>query len=95
MASTNNDDVATVLRQILQNQQNFETNLTNLSTEVTNLRTRLAPPGFQAMGSDIASSTYHTSSIKLELPRFDGSDPHYKKYWIFLGKYSSENTPIS
>jgi len=80
MASSTNDDVTTVLRQILHNQQTFETNLTTLSNELTTLRTRLAPPGFNALGSNIPTPTFHPSSIKLELPRFDGSDP---LGWIF------------
>ncbi|GAU45976.1 hypothetical protein TSUD_401160 [Trifolium subterraneum] len=70
------------LQQILQNQQNFQQNLTNLAAEMTQMRTRLPPPGFQSSTQNELQpqQPYTPSSIKLEIPKFDGTDP---LNWIF------------
>lgn len=77
----NTDYLAATLQQILDNQQAFQQNLANLTTEVTQLRNRMGPPGFGLVTA--ANNTHHPyapTSIKLDIPRFDGKDP---LNWIF------------
>ncbi|MCI19041.1 retrovirus-related pol polyprotein from transposon opus, partial [Trifolium medium] len=75
------NDLAQSLQQIILTQQDFRHDLTNINTEIAQLQTRTisavenpppapapAPPGFA-----------HTT-IKLEIPRFDGSEA---LGWIF------------
>ena len=73
-------DVTAAFQQLLQNQENFQRNQTqlqsNLTTELQHIRTRLGPPGFN--NSEI--TPFPQTSIKLEIPRFDGTDP---MGWIF------------
>jgi hypothetical protein len=66
-------------QQILQNQQAFQQNLTTLTTEVNQLRTRLPPPGFNIHDGQ-PHQPFTPSAIKLDIPRFDGTDP---LSWIF------------
>lgn len=89
------DNVAATLQQILQmqqtfqqnqqtfqqNQQHIQQNLTALTTEVTQLRHRFGPPGFGPYGHEPpAPPAFAPTSIKLDIPRFDGKDP---LSWIF------------
>lgn len=49
------------------------------------MRTRLGPPGFQAIGFEQPNTNNpsSTTSIKLEIPRFDGKEA---LSWIFKVK---------
>lgn len=79
------DDLNDTVQQILATQQAFQLNLNNLTTEVAHIRTRMGPPGFNHFGPE-NHNTHHKhhpfapSSIKLDIPRFDGSNP---LNWIF------------
>lgn len=75
------DELTATLRQILHNQQTFQHELTNLTTEVNHLRTRIGPPGFPPPGPNPAlQHPFSGTSIKLDIPRFDGTEP---LSWIF------------
>jgi len=67
------------LQQILLNQQNLQTNFNNLTSEITNIKTRLLPPGFQPHDPG-PPPQYSTTTIKLDIPKFDGSNP---LGWLF------------
>jgi hypothetical protein len=88
-----NDELLATLQQLLQNQQTFQQNLTNLTTEVAQIRHRVGPPGFTVPGIEpTGNQPFTTSSIKLEIPSFDGSDP---LGWIFkiTQFFEFHNTP--
>jgi hypothetical protein len=76
------------LQQILHNQQTlqatqqtFQQNLTTLATEITQIRANQPPPGFgRPPPTPDGTQPFNPSSIKLEIPKFDGSDP---MNWIF------------
>jgi hypothetical protein len=76
-------ELAASINNLVQSQQTFQTNistnLNNLVTNVNNLRARLPPPGFP-FTQNHDPPPLHTTSIKLDIPRFDGSDP---LGWIF------------
>ena len=65
------------INQSLQNQQTFQSkiadNITSLTSEVNNLKFHLSPPGFPTPILSMAS--FPATSIKLDIPRFNGSDP--------------------
>jgi hypothetical protein len=76
-------DFTTAFQQLIQNQaqfqlnqDNLQNNLATLTDELHHLRTRLGPPGFT--GPEI--NPFPNTSIKLDIPRFDGTDP---MGWIF------------
>ncbi|PNY17392.1 Ty3/gypsy retrotransposon protein [Trifolium pratense] len=75
-------DLAASINTLLQSQQTFQsqvsTSITALATDVNNLRARMGPPGFPPPHPD--PPPIHTTSIKLDIPRFDGTDP---LGWIF------------
>jgi hypothetical protein len=82
---SDSNDFSTTLQQILQtqnqfiqNQQNFQNNLSTINTELHQLRNRLGPPGFQPQPNEIFHAP--TTTIKMDIPRFDGTDP---MGWIF------------
>lgn len=62
-------NLTNLLQQLLENQGSFH-------TDPNQLRTRMDPPGFQALGFETPAQTpsFGTTSIKLEIPRFDGKD---------------------
>jgi hypothetical protein len=66
------------LQQILINQQTFQQNLTNLTTEMAQIRNRLQPQG--QIPDQPPHNPFTNTTIKLDIPRFDGSDP---LGWIF------------
>jgi hypothetical protein len=76
-------ELAASINNLVQSQQTFQTNistnLNNLVTDVNNLRARLPPPGFPFTPNH-DPPPLHTTSIKLDIPRFDGTDP---LGWIF------------
>jgi hypothetical protein len=76
-------ELAASINNLVQSQQTFQTaistNLNNLVTDVNNLRARLPPPGFPHTPNH-DPPPLHTTSIKLDIPRFDGTDP---LGWIF------------
>ncbi|MCI02829.1 hypothetical protein A2U01_0023863, partial [Trifolium medium] len=86
------DDLHTTLQQILHSQHNFQQNLTNLTTEVAQIRQRFGPPGFTPGPEHLHHQPFTPSSIKLEIPSFDGSDP---LGWIFkiTQFFEFHNTP--
>ncbi|GAU30089.1 hypothetical protein TSUD_392450 [Trifolium subterraneum] len=86
------EDLQTTLQQLLQIQQTFQQNLTTLTTEVAQLRHRVGPPGFTQGPEHLHHKPFTTSSIKLEIPGFDGSDP---LPWIFKINqfFEFHNTP--
>ncbi|PNX64179.1 retrotransposon protein, partial [Trifolium pratense] len=62
-------------------QTNISTNINALATDVNHLRARMGPPGFPPPRVPYPDPTpIPTTSIKLDIPRFDGSDP---LGWIF------------
>ncbi|MCH89207.1 retrotransposon-derived protein PEG10-like [Trifolium medium] len=76
-------DFTTAFQQLIQNQANFQqnqenlqNNLATLTNELHHLRTRLAPPGF----NNTEITPFPQTSIKLDIPRFDGT---YPMGWIF------------
>jgi len=81
-SQTQLDDLTSAINQILLNQQSFQNHITSnsldLTTEFHGLRSRLGPPGFGPKYSEI--TPFPPTSIKLDIPRFDGSDP---LGWIF------------
>lgn len=78
--SHTNDELIETLRQILVNQQTFQHDLTILATEVHQLRTRFGPPGFPPPFDPPPPQPFAPTTIKLDIPRFDGKDP---LSWIF------------
>lgn len=69
------------VRHILQAQQTFQQDLTALTTKVTQIRTRIGPSGFNHHGPEQPfAHPIAPTSIKLDIPRFDGKDP---LNWIF------------
>lgn len=84
-SQSDSNDLNTTLQQILQthnqfilNQQNFQNNLSTINTKLHHLRSRLGPPGFQPPQNEIFHAP--TTTIKLDIPRFDDTDP---MGWIF------------
>ncbi|GAU31589.1 hypothetical protein TSUD_54120 [Trifolium subterraneum] len=77
------DDLATTINNLVQSQQAFQTNISTnidaLAADVNTLRTRMGPPGF-TFPHNADPPPFPTTSIKLDIPRFDGSDP---LGWIF------------
>jgi len=74
-------EMLNTLNLILQNQQGFREDLTQFNTELHSLRTRMGPPGFTGLiGETSTNHGYSTTSIKLDIPRFDGTEP---LGWIF------------
>ncbi|KAK2358597.1 hypothetical protein QL285_095771 [Trifolium repens] len=69
--------LAETLQQILQNQQEFQQTVTN---ELNQLRARLPPPGFNHPPDPGPHQPNTNTTIKLDIPRFDGSDP---LGWLF------------
>jgi hypothetical protein len=65
------DDLAFALNQL-------QTHLSTLTTEVHGIRNRLGPPGFPPPSPEI--QPFPNTSIKLDIPRFDSTDP---LSWIF------------
>lgn len=72
------DELSSTLAQILQNQQGFQNNIANLTAELHGLRTCIGPPGFPFQPHKI--TPFLNTPIKLDIPRFDGTDP---LGWIF------------
>ncbi|CAJ2644149.1 unnamed protein product [Trifolium pratense] len=66
-------DLAASINHLIVSQQSFQL---QVSDEIHGLRTRLGPPGFPSPGPIVTPAT----SIKLDIPRFDGTDP---MGWIF------------
>jgi hypothetical protein len=74
-------DIAAILQQILNNQQTFQNDINTMASDINTLRSRVPPPGFSV--SQNATSGLHqitNTSIKLDIPRFDGTEP---MSWIF------------
>jgi hypothetical protein len=67
------EDLAASIHDLILSQQTFQLHVTD---EIHGLRTRLGPPGFPPPGPAVTPAT----SIKLDIPRFDGTDP---MGWIF------------
>jgi hypothetical protein len=83
MASSSPESSAllSTLNQILHNQQTFQLDLASLTTEMGQLRTRLPPPGFTPFSPETPQPhQFSTTTIKLDIPRFNGSDA---LSWIF------------
>lgn len=80
------------LQLLLQNQQNFQQNITTITDKLTQLRNRLPPPGFNNTNHHDPPNHYANTTIKLDIPRFDGSDP---LGWIFKINqfFEFHNTP--
>jgi len=82
------------LHLLLQNQQNFQQNITTITDELTQLRNRLPPPGFNNTNHHGPGPPNHyaNTTTKLDIPRFDGSDP---LGWIFKINqfFEFHNTP--
>jgi len=76
------EDLTTTIHQLVLNQQTFQNNISanisTLTTEFHGLRSRLGPLGFPHPSSEI--TPFPTTSIKLDIPRFNGTDP---LGWIF------------
>ncbi|GAU35886.1 hypothetical protein TSUD_383780 [Trifolium subterraneum] len=70
-------NLAATLQQILQNQQEFQQTVTQ---ELNQLRARLPPPGFPFPHDPGPPPQPHHTTIKLEIPKFDGSNA---LGWIF------------
>ncbi|PNX94328.1 Ty3/gypsy retrotransposon protein, partial [Trifolium pratense] len=69
------EELTTAINTLLQSQQTFQT---SVAADIHDLRSRLGPPGFTPHHRDL--NPFPTTSIKLDIPRFDGSDP---LGWIF------------
>jgi hypothetical protein len=67
------EDLAASIHDLILSQQTFQL---HVADEIHGLRTRLGPPGFTPPGPAVTPAT----SIKLDIPRFDGKDP---MGWIF------------
>ncbi|GAU51718.1 hypothetical protein TSUD_415230, partial [Trifolium subterraneum] len=67
------DDLASAINTLILSQQSFQTSVAN---DIHDLRSRLGPPGFTPPPREITPTT----TIKLDIPRFDGTDP---LGWIF------------
>ncbi|KAK2387384.1 hypothetical protein QL285_061173 [Trifolium repens] len=74
-------DVFQSLQHIIQTQQEFRQDLTGINAEINQIRTRLGPPGFHPPPPDPPPPHgFGHTSIKLEIPRFDGTEA---VGWIF------------
>jgi hypothetical protein len=71
------NDIAQTLQQLIVTQQDFRHDLTAINTEIGQLQTRLGPGGVTPPPTPHGFSN---TTIKLEIPRFDGSDA---LGWIF------------
>jgi hypothetical protein len=79
--SSNPPDISDMISQLLQNQQNFQANLTSVSEELTQLRNRMGSAGFtNALTDTTRTHQFGQTSIKLDIPKFDGTNP---LGWIF------------
>ncbi|GAU26218.1 hypothetical protein TSUD_354400 [Trifolium subterraneum] len=69
------DDLATSINNLVHSQQTFQTaistNFDALAADVNNLRTRMGPPGFH-LPHNHDPPPIPATSIKLDIPRFDG-----------------------
>jgi hypothetical protein len=68
------EDLNASIQNLIISQQNFQN---HVADEIHGLRSRLGPPGFQL---NVPTVTTPTTSIKLDIPRFDGTD---SMGWIF------------
>jgi hypothetical protein len=68
------EELATAINTLLVSQQNFQTSISN---DIHDLHSRMDPPGFPPPRDP---NPFPTTSIKLDIPRFDGTDP---LGWIF------------
>lgn len=81
MSSNDPADITETLKQILRNQQSYQNDLNSLSAEMSNIRTRFPPPGFTSAYANTSNPhAFSTAAIKLDIPRFNGTDP---LGWIF------------
>ncbi|MCH80430.1 retrovirus-related pol polyprotein from transposon opus [Trifolium medium] len=75
-------DIADSINALAHTQRSFQNNIAasidSLTTDFVGLRARLGPPGFPSPTFDVAPVP--ATSIKLDIPRFDGVDP---LGWIF------------
>jgi hypothetical protein len=85
-SSPTTDELASAINALVQSQQNFQTTIAN---DIHELRTRLGPPGFPHRDPP---PPFPTTTIKLDIPRFDGTDP---LGWIFkiTQFFDYHNTP--
>jgi hypothetical protein len=68
-------ELAASINVLILSQQAFQN---HVADEFQGIRTRLGPLGFTAPPPNMVTTS--TTSIKLDIPRFDGSDP---MDWIF------------
>jgi hypothetical protein len=75
-------DLANTINALAQTHRSFQADMAasidSLTADFQGLRARLGPPGFN--GTTVPVQPPPTTSIKLDIPRFDGSDP---LGWIF------------
>ena len=76
--------------QLLQNQQTFQQTITTITDELTQLRNRFPLQGFNTTNTHGPGPP--NTTIKLDIPRFDGFDP---LGWIFKINqfFEFHNTP--
>ncbi|MCH81119.1 retrovirus-related pol polyprotein from transposon opus [Trifolium medium] len=71
------------INNLVQSQQAFQTSISadfnNLTNDVNTIRAHLGPPGFPPLHNH-DPPPFPSTTIKLDIPRFDGSDP---LGWIF------------
>jgi hypothetical protein len=72
------NEILHTMNEILQTRQAFRTEMTTVNTELNQLRTRFGPPGFTPDPGP--QHPFAHTSIKLDIPRFDGTEP---LNWIF------------
>jgi hypothetical protein len=72
-------EIAQSLQQIILTQQDFRQDLTAINTEIGHLQTRL-PPNANPPPPPPPAHGFSNTTIKLEIPRFDGSEA---LGWIF------------
>ncbi|GAU36702.1 hypothetical protein TSUD_16140 [Trifolium subterraneum] len=69
------EDLASAIHNLIQSQQSFQASVAH---DIHDLRSRLGPPGFPPPPRDV--TPFPSTTIKLDIPRFDGTDP---LGWIF------------
>lgn len=77
-SSSQNNTLEATMRQLFQSVQN---DIAGLATEITHIKTRIHSPESSNFSHEPTSSNlFSPTSIKLDIPRFDGSDPFG---WVF------------
>lgn len=87
-------NLTNLLQQLLENQQTLQENQQSFQTELNQLRRWISPLGLQALGFETQTqgAAFGSTSVKLEIPRFDGKEA---LRWIFKIKqfFHSHRTP--